>query len=128
MATYAPVWPWARKTTGTIQPLRVVEEQNPERRLTRMQEAVEEFGADLVLVGLPLNMDGTEGPQAIKAREFASELAQRAGVEIHLQDERLTSFAADEQLKGTGHTRKGRKKIQDAIAAAELIRDYLATP
>ena len=116
------------KTTGTIQPIRVVEERDPARRLSRMQEAIHEFAPDVVLVGLPLNMDDTEGPQATAARAFAAKLADATGIEVHMQDERLTSFAADEKLKGSDHTRARRKKIQDALAAAELIRDYLASP
>lgn len=115
------------KTTGTIQPIRVVHERDPARRLTLIEDAINDFGPDLILVGLPLNMDNTEGPQAIAARAFAQELASATGIEVHMQDERLTSFAADEQLKGSDHTRKERKNIQDALAAAELIRDYLAS-
>ena len=114
-------------TTGTIEPLRVVEARTPEQRLTILAGVVEEFGPELILVGLPLNMDGTEGSQAKAARTFADELTACTDIPVNMQDERLTSFEADQQLKGSGRSRKGRKQIQDALAAAELIRDYLAT-
>ena len=114
-------------TTGTIEPLRVVEARTPEQRLTILAGVVEEFGPELILVGLPLNMDGTEGSQAKAARTFADELKACTDIPVNMQDERLTSFEADQQLKGSGRSRKGRKQIQDALAAAELIRDYLAT-
>ena len=114
-------------TTGTIEPLRVVEARTPEQRLTILAGVVEEFGPELILVGLPLNMDGTEGSQAKAARTFADRLKACTDIPVNMQDERLTSFEADQQLKGSGRSRKGRKQIQDALAAAELIRDYLAT-
>jgi len=114
-------------TTGTVEPLRVVEERDPTRRFELLVEAVREFGPELVLVGLPLNMDDTEGSRATDARAFAEAFATATGVEVRMQDERLTSFAADEQLKGSPRSRNKRKRMQDALAAAELIRDFLAT-
>ncbi|MCD6304226.1 MAG: Holliday junction resolvase RuvX, partial [Planctomycetes bacterium] len=65
------------------------------------------------------------GPQGRLAREFAAELAERTGLDVRLWDERLSSFAADEALAGL-LTRKKRKARQDAVAAAEILRHFLA--
>ncbi len=111
--------------TGTVEPLRVIEERNEEQRFERLIAEVDSFGPDLILVGLPLNMDDSEGPRARASRVFAQRLHDACKIDVKLQDERLTSFAADEHLRESGRTRKGKKKVQDAIAAAELIRDHL---
>lgn len=108
-----------------VQPLRVVEERDPARRLERVADEIDRHGADRIVVGLPLNMDGTEGEAAVAARRFGEALAGRLGVPVDYQDERLTSFDADERLKGSGLTRRGKKKVQDSIAAATILEDWL---
>lgn len=110
-----------------VQPLMVIEERDERRRLERIAEEIERHGPDRLVVGLPLNMDGTEGPRAVAARVFASRLSERTGLPAELQDERLTSFDADDSLKGSGLTRKGKKRLQDAIAAAKILEDWLAS-
>lgn len=111
---------------GLAQPLQVIEERDPGRRLDRIVEIVEREGVDLLVVGLPINMDDTEGPRAIAARAAGRTIAERTGLPVEFQDERLSSFEADETLKGSGLTRKGRKRIQDAIAAATILEDWMA--
>ena len=108
-----------------VQPLKVVEERDPARRLERVADELDRRGADRIVVGLPLNMDGTEGEAAVAARRFGEALAGRIGVPVDYQDERLTSFDADERLKGSGLTRRGKKKVQDSIAAATILEDWL---
>jgi putative Holliday junction resolvase len=81
--------------------------------------------ADLV-VGLPLNMDGTEGPRAKLIRDFAARLAARTGRTIHYQDERLTSSEADWAMARSGLTRGQKKQRRDALAAGVILRDFLA--
>ena len=80
--------------------------------------------AELVL-GLPLNMDGTEGPRAKLVRDFAARLAQRTARTIHFQDERLTTADADWSMARSGMTRAEKKSKRDALAAAILLRDFL---
>ena len=111
--------------TKHVEPLKVIQEGDSTLRFKRILKEVDEFGPDHILVGFPLNMDDTEGPRAKASRVFAQHLSEATGIPTTLQDERLTSFAADEALKGTGRTRKSKKRIQDALAAAELIRDFL---
>ena len=81
---------------------------------------------DAVVVGLPLNMDGTEGPRAKLARSFGEEIARASGRAVHFQDERLTSAEADWSLAGSDLTHKQRKGVRDALAAAAILRDFLA--
>ncbi|MBT8484726.1 MAG: Holliday junction resolvase RuvX [Phycisphaerales bacterium] len=88
--------------------------------------AVVEHAADAIVLGLPVNMDGTEGDRARIVRAFGAELVAAAGVTVHYQDERLTSFAADQRLARTGRTHKEKKMRRDALAAAEILGDFFA--
>jgi len=78
-----------------------------------------------LVIGLPFNMDGTEGPRAKLVREFAARLARRVPRPIHFQDERLTSAAADWSMARSGLTRQQKKDRRDALAAATLLQDFL---
>lgn len=78
-----------------------------------------------VVVGLPLNMDDTEGPQAKKVRAFAERLGVACARTVHLRDERRTSIGADERMARSGLTHGQKKSRRDAIAAAEILRGYL---
>jgi putative Holliday junction resolvase len=88
-------------------------------------KAVREHAPDAIVVGLPLNMDGTEGGSAKEARAFATELRSLTGLVVHLQDERLTTFDADQRMARTGLTRGQKKELRDALAAAALLQDFL---
>jgi len=81
-----------------------------------------------ILIGLPLNMDGTEGGRAELVRKFAQRIANLTGRTIVLVDERRTSLAADEQMARSGLTHKQKKRRRDAIAAAAIARSYLQDP
>jgi putative Holliday junction resolvase len=78
-----------------------------------------------LVVGLPLNMDGTEGPRARLARGLATMLGERTGRTIHLFDERLTSSAADWAMARSGLTRGQKKARRDALAAAAMLQGFL---
>ena len=78
-----------------------------------------------IVVGLPLHMDDTEGDRAKIAREFGNQLQVKCELPIHYQDERLTSFAADQHMAQTGRTHQDKKKLRDALAAVEILRDFL---
>lgn len=88
----------------------------------------EQFGPQTpgeLVVGLPLNMDGTEGPRAKLVRGLADKIAGATGRKVHLFDERLTTAEADWQMAGSGLTHKQKKLRRDAIAAANLLRGFL---
>ena len=91
----------------------------------RIAELVSEYEAETVVVGLPVNMDGSEGERAALAREFANELTKRIGVRTVMQDERLSTVEAAELLASTGRKRDNPKERIDAVAAAIILTDYL---
>jgi putative holliday junction resolvase len=93
--------------------------------IERISRAAAEAGAGALVVGLPLNMDDTEGPAAKSVRALAELLASRCKLPVHLQDERLTSFDADQAMARSGRTRGQKKQRRDALAAAAILRDFL---
>jgi putative holliday junction resolvase len=78
-----------------------------------------------VVVGLPLNMDGTVGPQARAAQVFARRLEEATGIPVELCDERLSSFEAEERLKALPVRRNRRKLAIDAVAASVILETWL---
>jgi putative Holliday junction resolvase len=80
---------------------------------------------EAVVLGLPLNMDGTAGRQAKCVQEFAERIKGHIGVPLHFHDERLSSFEARGKLAGTGLTRKKKKIRMDAVAAASILQSFL---
>ncbi|MBX3321811.1 MAG: Holliday junction resolvase RuvX [Phycisphaeraceae bacterium] len=79
-----------------------------------------------LVMGLPLNMDGSEGPAATKIRLFAERVARRTLRVVHVHDERLSTADADERMSRSGLTRDQKKRRRDAIAAAGILRSFLS--
>ncbi len=79
---------------------------------------------EAIVLGLPLNMDDSEGPQAKKVRAFAKQLQAQVQVPIYLQDERLSSFGAEEKLEEIGLPKGKRRERLDALAAAEILQAF----
>ena len=91
-------------------------------------EVADAYGATAIVIGLPLNMDDTEGPQTKPSKTLAAAIqAIRAGerVAVYLYDERLTSHAADQLLTGQDLTHKKKKARHDAMAAQVLLQSFL---
>ncbi len=110
---------------GVALPVGVLSEEQESQILSKIGELAREYNATGIVVGLPLNMDDSVGPQAIIAKEFAIKLSEVVSLDIRMWDERLSSFQADSDL--AGHlTRKKRRARQDAIAAASFLSDFLA--
>lgn len=84
-----------------------------------------EHNVDEFVVGLPLNMDDTEGDQAKLTRAFGAELARMTGLPVHYQDERLSSAGAEELLRPAELTRKKKKARLDRIAAQVMLQSFL---
>ena len=80
---------------------------------------------EAIVLGLPLNMDGTAGHQVRRVQKFAAQMKEYIDIPIHFQDERLSSFDAEGKLAGTELTRKKKKKRVDAIAAASILQSFL---
>jgi putative Holliday junction resolvase len=111
--------------TGVASPLEVIEAADAKARLAAIDRAIDQQGPDALVLGLPVNMDGSEGPAAQSARAFADTLRQRTGLTVHLVDERLTSEAANATMSQTGLTRGQKKQRRDALAAATILGDFL---
>ena len=88
-------------------------------------EAIGNNAADELVIGLPLHMDGTEGQRAKITKAFADQITNVVDIAINFQDERLTSAAAEELLSGSGKTHKQKNQSRDALAAAEILKDFL---
>jgi putative Holliday junction resolvase len=108
---------------GIASPLTVLDVQGDERDVSRIIGLAGDYHASALVVGLPINMDDTLGPQAREATEFARLLARHSSLDVRMWDERLSSFEADQDLAGHW-TRKKRKARQDAVAAANVLRDF----
>ena len=111
--------------TGIVSPVATVECSMDGSLLDRLSLCIEQHEPDELVVGLPLNMDGTYGPQARRIAAFAERLAERVLLPIHLQDERLSSAAADEAMSQSGLTHKQKKHRRDALAAAAILKSFL---
>ena len=94
--------------------------------LARIEELARENAVTQIVVGLPLNMDGSEGERARAARAFAEMVRKRTGLPVELVDERLTTVEADEIMDKMGLTDRAQRKAQvDAIAASMILQDYM---
>jgi len=111
--------------TRMAMPIEVLRVPRGPALLEAIVKAVKVHGPDAIVMGLPLNMDGTEGPAVAQARAFAEEVRARTGLIVHLQDERLTSFEADQRMARSGRTHGEKKELRDALAAAALLGDFL---
>ena len=80
---------------------------------------------EAIVVGLPLNMDDSEGPQAKKVRAFARQLESEVRLPVHFQDERLSSFGAEQKLEEIGLSKGKKRERLDALAAAEILQAFL---
>lgn len=111
---------------GLAMPLKVLPAAPEGPLLEDIAQLARDHQAVGFVVGWPCNDDDSEGPQARLARAFAERLAAATRLDTRLWDERLSSFAADRSL--AGHLTRGkRRQRQDAIAAAEFLRDFLAS-
>jgi putative holliday junction resolvase len=107
-------------------PLGAVERRGGRADFQEIARCLRDYRVGRLVVGLPLNMDGTEGASARSARAFAERLAEELGLPVELFDERLTSFEAEDRLQDAGIGRKAKKAAIDAIAAAVILEGWLA--
>ena len=102
-------------------------EWNMERAAARIAEEVRTRGVGTLVLGLPKNMDGSEGPRAEKSREFAALLEAETGLTPVLWDERRSSVEAHAILHATGKKEKQHRKNVDAVAASLILEGYLGS-
>ena len=104
-----------------------LQEWNMERAVSRIAQEVSARGVDTLVLGLPKNMDGSEGPRAEKSREFAALLKEATGIEPVLWDERRSSIEAHAILHANGRKMKDHRRNVDAVAATLMLEGYLGT-
>jgi putative Holliday junction resolvase len=105
-------------------PLEVVE--GVKDLIGHIAATIKQYDIEAVVLGLPLNMDGSETNRAAIVRRFAEKIADQIEIQIFFQDERLSSFSATDKLSRTGLTHKKKKNRIDAIAAAEILKEFIA--
>lgn len=113
------------KNETLASPVEVVHEHNRERLLQRVALLAAERGAERIVVGLPRNMDGSEGESAQNARTFGEALQALSGLPVDFSDERGTTITAHSFLNETNTRGKRRKATVDAVAATIILQDYL---
>jgi len=118
----------ADEVLRTARPLETVKHVSAERDLARIVAVAREWEVTRAVVGLPLNMDGTEGPGARHARAFAARLAAALGCEVALFDERLSTFEAGQRLHDRGVPGRQIRDKVDAEAAAVILQGWLDRP
>jgi putative Holliday junction resolvase len=102
-----------------------VDVSRPARIFEKLREVIAEHDIDAVVVGLPLHMDDSEGEQAKVSRHFAEQLIKEVAIPVHLQDERLSSMAADEMLAESGLSKSKQKRKRDMLAACDILQEFL---
>lgn len=113
------------KTEYLASPVAVIAEKRREVLLAKVADTAREIKAELIVVGLPRNMDGTEGESAQNARSFAQELSDELGIETVLWDERCTTITAHGYLNDTNTRGKKRKAVIDQVAATVILQSFL---
>ena len=105
-------------------PLRTIERRSFSADVAALRHILGDRVIDCLVIGLPVNMDGSEGPMARHVRNLGARLAETLGIEVKFQDERLSSFEAETRL---GHSvRRGKKKQAiDAVAAVVILERYI---
>ena len=112
----------------TAQGVEIVRRKSPSKlrqTLARIEEMIEQYGVEKIVLGYPKNMNNTEGERCEKTKEFKELLERRTGLEVVLWDERLTTVAADRSMMETGIRRENRKEYVDEIAAIFILQGYL---
>ena len=103
----------------------VINAYRPEAVAEQIAALAKEHGAEELVLGHPINMDGTRGPRSEKARAMAELLKEATGLPVVLWDERRTTVDAHQILYNSGKNAKKRKKVVDAVAASLILEGYL---
>nr|WP_330365681.1 MULTISPECIES: Holliday junction resolvase RuvX [unclassified Butyrivibrio] len=105
--------------------IRRKEENKLRRTLARIEELIQEYGVEKIVLGLPLNMDQTPSERSQLCLEFKDKIERRTGIPVIMWDERLTTVEADEIMDEAGIKGRDRKEYVDMIAAQIILQDYL---
>ncbi len=110
----------------TVRPLPFLRRTNWKQLLGAMADLLQHYDAQALVIGLPLNLDGTEGKAATEARRLAQNFELSLKAPVYLQDERLTSREAESALRAAGHSSEELHQHVDSESAAIILRDFIA--
>ncbi|MDW8845569.1 Holliday junction resolvase RuvX [Erwinia sp. P7711] len=113
-----------QQLTGTARPLAALKAQDGTPDWNKIEALLKEWQPDRVVVGLPLNMDGTEQPLTVRARKFANRIHGRFGVQVDLHDERLSTIEARAELFERGGFRALSKGSVDSLSAVIILESW----
>ena len=119
-------WAVCDRSEMLASPVSVLTEKNFLHCAEKTAEAAKNARAELIVVGHPVNMDGSRGPRAQKCADFAEILREKSGIPVVLWDERCTTVSAHQILNVTNTRGKKRKSVVDAVAAVLILESYLA--
>lgn len=106
-------------------PKKVITEYNEEKLIDKICETAKELGAEMLVVGVPKNMDGSSGFRAEECVAVADKIKEKSGLPLSMWDERCTTVSAHTYLNMTDTRGKKRKEVVDAVAATIILEDYL---
>ncbi len=112
-------------TAQGLEIIRRKEENKLRRTLARIEELIVEYGVEEIVLGLPKNMNATEGERVERTKEFCEKLERRTGLPVVMWDERLTTVAAEKAMMEAGIRRERRGDYVDMIAAVLILQGYL---
>lgn len=112
-------------TAQGVEIIRRKEENKLRQTLARIEELIVEMEVTEIVLGLPKNMNNTEGERVELTMDFKDKLERRTGLSVHMWDERLTTVAADKAMMEAGIRRENRKDYVDMIAAQLILQGYL---
>ncbi len=115
-----------QKLLKTANPLTILRAKDGIPNWSQLQKLIDDWMPDQVLVGLPLNMNGSESQFCLRARKFGRRLHGKFGVEVAMVDERLSTFTAKEQYQTKNQLYKHKKILVDDIAAVLILETWLA--
>ncbi len=113
---------------GIAGPLDVIHSHSREDLAVKIAAFIESENIRQIVIGLPLNMDGTEGPRAKIVRGITDDVVQRVDCTIHFHDERQSTQAANKKMAQSGLTHAQKKARRDAIAATVILQEFLDLP
>lgn len=112
-------------TAQGVEIVRRKQEDKLRQTLARIEELIQQYEVELIVLGLPKNMNDTEGERVAKTLSFRDMLTRRTGLEVVMWDERLTTVEADKIMMEAGIRRENRKEYVDMIAATLILQGYL---
>ncbi|MBR3949001.1 MAG: Holliday junction resolvase RuvX [Clostridia bacterium] len=106
-------------------PVGVIHETYEPKVIAKLKEIIGDKKPELIVVGLPVNMDGSKGERAQKCTLFAEKLKEETGIEVKLYDERLTTVSAHRILSENNVRGQKRKNVVDAVSAVMILESYM---